>query len=201
MNDKAWLEKRFNEYRRCLEFDDTAALMIQFKEMILDARDKCKTMYFAGNGASTTIASHAALDFTNQLAIRCHAMNDPNFITCFSNDFGYEDFMERTVKLYADKEDMVVLISSSGRSQNAVNAAIRAKLMGCKVVTFTGFDKNNPLKKLGDINFWLNNRDYNVVESTHMTWLVTVCDLIASYEKDKIGTHGRNLSCAPANAE
>lgn len=193
MSDNIWLKKRFEEYRRCLEYDDTHDLMIQFKELVLQTRANNKTIYFAGNGASTTIASHGALDYTNQLAVRCHAMNDPNFITCFANDFGYEDFMQRTVKLYADPGDIVVLISSSGQSQNAINAAKTALAQECKVVTFTGFKGDNPLRQLGDINFWLDSADYNVVESTHSTWLVTVCDLIVSCEKDSVGTHGRIL--------
>jgi len=193
MTDEQWFNKRFSEYRRCLEYEETRQHMLEFRDMILEARNNNKTVYFAGNGASTTIASHAALDYTNQLAIRCHAMNDPNFITCFANDFGYEDFMERTVKLYADTDDIVVLVSSSGQSQNAINAALRAHKKGCKVVTFTGFKADNPLRQMGDLNFWLDSGDYNVVESIHMIWLVMVCDMIADREKEYIGLHGRNL--------
>jgi len=193
ITNEEWFEKRFREYRRCLEQEDTRSLMIKLRDIILETRDKNKTIYFAGNGASTTIASHAALDYTNQLGVKSHAMNDPNFITCFANDFGYNDFMERTVKLFADPDDVIILISSSGESQNTINAATRAKTLGCKVVTFTGFDQQNSLRKLGDVNFWLDSDDYNVVESIHSLWLVTVCDIIADSERDQIGLHGRRL--------
>jgi len=47
-----------------------------------------------------------------------------------------------------------------------------------KIITFTGHDKDNPLSKLGDINFWINSKAYNFVENTHQVWLLTIVDLI-----------------------
>ena len=73
---------------------------------------------------------------------------------------------------------MVILISSSGKSQNLLNAAYKAKEMGIKIVTFTGFDEDNPLKKEGFLNFWVNSRAYNIIEMTHQIWLLAVCDAI-----------------------
>ena len=59
-----------------------------------------------------------------------------------------------------------------------VNAAIQANRMGIKVITLTGFDKNNQLKKHGDLNFWINSQAYNVIENTHQIWLLMACDLV-----------------------
>ena len=47
-----------------------------------------------------------------------------------------------------------------------------------KIITFTGNEKNNPLSKLGDINFWIDSKAYNFVENIHQVWLLTICDLI-----------------------
>jgi D-sedoheptulose 7-phosphate isomerase len=194
-NDKKWFASRLKEYNHALSMNDKKIIdnLAVFKKIVLDARDNNKTIYFAGNGASTTIASHAALDFTNQLAVKCHALNDPNFITCFANDFGYDDFMARSIKLYAESDDVIVLISSSGQSQNVINAAKVAKEMKCKVVTLSGFDYNNPLQKFGDINLWLDSKQYNIIECIHMFWLVMVCDVIVNEEAELIGLHGRKL--------
>jgi D-sedoheptulose 7-phosphate isomerase len=194
-NDKKWFASRFKEYSHALSMNDKKIIdnLAIFKKIVLDARDNNKTIYFAGNGASTTIASHAALDFTNQLAVKCHALNDPNFITCFANDFGYDDFMARSIKLYAESDDVIVLISSSGQSQNVINAAKVAKEMKCKVVTLSGFDYSNPLQKLGDVNLWLDSNQYNIIECIHMFWLVMVCDVIVNEETELIGLHGRKL--------
>ena len=69
-------------------------------------------------------------------------------------------------------------ISSSGKSENMVNAANYARKNQISVVTFTGFDINNPLKAIGDINFWVDSKAYNIVEMIHQIWLLSVCDSI-----------------------
>ena len=59
---------------------------------------------------------------------------------------------------------MVILISSSGRSKNMLNGAKSAKNKLSKIITLTGNKKNNPLSKLGDVNFWVNSKAYNHIE-------------------------------------
>ena len=73
---------------------------------------------------------------------------------------------------------MVIFISSSGSSKNMVQAAKYAKSHGFTVIILTGFDDNNPLKKEGDLDLWVNSRAYNIVENTHQIWLLMICDLI-----------------------
>lgn len=173
----AWLDDYFDRYRATLTPDVYPALTA-FHDLAKSVRDKgCKLM-FAGNGASASISSHGAVDFTKQGRVRSCDFNEPNLITCFSNDFGYERWMEKAVEFYSDPGDVLVLISVSGSSANAVNAARYAKDKGLTVVTFTGSSADNPLKSLGDINFWVNSRAYNVVEGVHMMWLTTVVDML-----------------------
>ena len=50
--------------------------------------------------------------------------------------------------------------------------------MALKVINFSGFDKNNRIKQLGEINFRLDSCDYNIVENIHQIWLLVICDLI-----------------------
>jgi D-sedoheptulose 7-phosphate isomerase len=95
-------------------------------------------------------------------------------------------WIKKALELYADPGDVIVLISSSGRSANIVNAAKYAKFVGNPVVTFTGFEKDNPLKILGDINFWVDSKSYNIVENTHSIWLMAECDLIIGKSEYKI---------------
>ncbi len=133
---------------------------------------------FAGNGASASISSHGAVDFTKQGRVRAVDFNEPNLITALSNDYGYENWIARAIGLYADAGDAVVLTSTSGTSPNVVNAAREAKARGLTLVTFTGKAPDNPLRQAGDINFWLGSSAYNVVESTHMLWMMTVVDML-----------------------
>jgi D-sedoheptulose 7-phosphate isomerase len=132
----------------------------------------------AGNGASAAIVSHAATDFTKQAGVRSQCFTDSSLITAFANDYGYENWVAKAIEFYFIEGDAVILISSSGRSKNIVNAAKLAKEKGLKVITFTGFESNNPLKLLGDVNFWLDSKAYNVIECTHMIWITTVVDMI-----------------------
>ena len=59
-----------------------------------------------------------------------------------------------------------------------IKGAKRAKDMGLNVITLTGFLPNNPLRKLGDVNLWVDSKAYNIVEMTHNIWLLSVVDYI-----------------------
>ena len=86
--------------------------------------------------------------------------------------------MSEAIKAYSKNSDAIVLTSVSGESPSIVNAAITAKSLGLKVVTFTGRDSDNTLKSHGDINFWVDSHAYNIVECIHMIWVTTVIDAI-----------------------
>ena len=159
--------------------DQIVEKIINAKNTLIQAKiNNAKIMIF-GNGGSAAIASHVSVDLTKNANIRSVNFNEADLITCFANDYGYERWIEKVLDFYADDKDVLILISSSGKSPNMINAckAARNKKMS-KIITFTGHDKNNPLSKLGDINFWINSKAYNFVENLHQVWLLTVVDLI-----------------------
>ena len=178
MGDKKFINDYLNRYKKSLFETDVSELIIKMKEMLLAVRKKGKKVIIAGNGGSAAIASHAAVDFTKQGGIRTINFNEADLITCFANDYGYEQWVAKAIEFYGDTGDLVILISSSGKSKNMLNAADKAKKLGISVVTFSGFSEFNPLKQKGEINFWLNSKAYNIVENTHLIWLLMVCDLI-----------------------
>ena len=136
-------------------------------------------LIIAGNGASATIASHVSVDFTKSAGIRAINFNEAGLLTCFSNDFGYEMWIEKALEFYADASDLIILISSSGTSKNIINGARKARIMGLPLITFSGFAPDNPLSQMGDINFWIESMEYNVVEIVHSVWLVSLVDRIS----------------------
>ena len=140
-------------------------------------RNKKKIMIM-GNGASASIANHFATDLTKIAGIRTVNFNESNLITCLSNDYGYENWLKKAIEFYSDKKDLIILVSSSGRSKNIINAARYGKKKKITIITFSGFDKANPLRKLGHINFWVNSKKYNQVEIVHLTWLLLVVDFL-----------------------
>jgi D-sedoheptulose 7-phosphate isomerase len=134
---------------------------------------------------SASIAEHGAVDFTKQGGVRGVTFHDPNLITCFANDFGYDHWMAKAIETYGDANDAVVLISTSGVSASVVNAAKSARAMGLKVVSFTGRNADNPLRGLSDLGFWVPSHAYNIVENLHSIWLTATVDLVigkAEYE-------------------
>ena len=173
-----WLDKYFGIYKKLAFNEEIYQKLMTFKELAEGIRGKGKKMMFAGNGASASISSHCSVDFLKQANIRSLNFNEANLITCFANDYGHENWIKEAIKHYADSGDAVVLVSSSGSSPNVVKAADFAKSMGLQVVTFTGFDTENPLKQRGNLNFWVDSKAYNIVECIHMIWITTVIDLV-----------------------
>lgn len=178
MNDQVFLKQYFERYRQGLFGTDVTEQLIAFRDFALEVKKQGKKLIFAGNGASAGIASHAAVDFTKQGGITSVNFNEAGLITCFANDYGYENWVQKALEFYARSGDVVVLISTSGKSPNMVNAAKYARSVGFKVITFTGTTADNPLKSNGDLNFWVDSKAYNIVENTHQIWLLAVCDLI-----------------------
>lgn len=178
IKDQKFINDYFAYYRRVVFNADVSKELLAFTDICRRVKASGNKLIFAGNGASASISSHAATDFTQHAKVRTICFNDHNLITCFANDYGYEHWVARALEAYADPGDGVVLISSSGRSPNIINAAKYARDNDLELVTFSGFSVENPLRKLGDLNFWLDSKAYNVVESTHLIWALSVANLM-----------------------
>lgn len=164
---------------------DSIVFFDEALEVIDATRRNNRKILLAGNGGSAAIASHVTVDMVKVANIRAINFNEPDLITCFANDYGYEHWVERAIEFYGNESDIVILISSSGQSRNIINAAIKAKQMGLYVLTFSGFSPENPLRKLGDLNFWANSCEFNVVEMTHQIWLLALVDSYAYSNQSK----------------
>lgn len=136
-------------------------------EMIFDLPNAHNKLIFIGNGASATIASHQATDFWKNGGVRAVAFNDPALLTCVSNDYGYHDVFAKPIEMFADTGDILFAISSSGRSVNIINAVKSAAKKNLRVITLSGFKEDNPLRSLGDLNFYVPISEYSHVEIIH----------------------------------
>tara|TARA_Y100001970_G_C14024726_1_gene745404 strand:+ start:248 stop:814 length:567 start_codon:yes stop_codon:yes gene_type:complete len=179
MSEKNFIKKYLEDFSNILKpNDEIINKIIESKDLIIEAKkNKAKIMIF-GNGGSAAIASHVSVDLTKSAKVRAVNFNEADLITCFSNDYGYERWVEKAISFYADPKDIVILISSSGKSLNMINACNFAKKKNLKIITLTGLEKNNPLSKIGNINFWVDSKSYNFVENVHQTWLLAIVDLI-----------------------
>ena len=129
-----------------------------FYELILKTKNKKGKLLIFGNGANMSNASHFATDMTKNGKIKTIVFSDGNLITCFANDYGFERWISKAIEYYAQKKDLIILLSASGESKNLTNAADYCKKKKIKLVTVTGFNKNNKLSKKGDLNIWINSR-------------------------------------------
>ncbi len=145
-----------------------------------------KKIIIAGNGGSAATSSHFSVDLTKNAKIKAINFNEADLITCFANDYGYEKWLEKAIQYYCEKGDMLILVSSSGESKNIINAAkyFKKKKYG-KLITYTGHKYKNSLNKIGDINFWVNSKSYNLIENIHQFLLLSIVDLIIGKSKYK----------------
>ncbi|MDA8855609.1 SIS domain-containing protein [Alphaproteobacteria bacterium] len=148
------------------------------KQKIIRMNDVGGKLLLAGNGGSAGIVAHAAVDFTKQAGVTALTFNEPGLITAFSNDFGYELWVEKAFEYYSKPEDILICVSVSGESKNLVNAASKASAKGHYVVSFTGKNRDNSLGKIADTNLFVNSKSYNIVEGIHMIWLTSIVDMI-----------------------
>lgn len=181
MNDTnyhKWLKEYFDKYRESILNHDIYDDLIRIKDIWKETNRRGGKIIFAGNGGSAAMASHCSVDLTKNAGIRAINFNEADLITCFANDYGYDDWVAKAVQFYGDEGDSLVLISSSGNSMNMVKAAKEAKQLEISAVTFTGFDMDNKLKNEGVVNLWVNSKAYNIVEMTHHIWLLAIVDMI-----------------------
>lgn len=153
-------------------------------QLIIAKNDEGRKVIFIGNGASAAISSHMSTDYWKNAGVRAIAFNDSSLLTCISNDFGYKHVFEKPIEMFADSGDILIAISSSGKSENIIRGVQAATSAGCKVVTFSGFENDNPLRSMGDFNFYANSPSYGLVEISHLSLCHCICDLIIK-EKSK----------------
>ena len=179
MDEIKFLDKYFKDLKVLLSNQNYFQDLIKIKQILIEThKDGKKTMIF-GNGGSAAIASHFSVDLTKNAKVRCTNYNESDLLTCFANDFGYEKWVEKAIEFYADEGDTIIFISTGGNSKNMTNGANLAQKMKIrKIITLTGNNENNGLKKLGDINLWVNSKAYNHIENVHQALLLSLVDLI-----------------------
>ncbi|MCO6494378.1 MAG: SIS domain-containing protein [Bacteroidetes bacterium] len=166
----------YSEYFQSQEFKD------DFKESLKIIKAS-KNIFFIGNGGSMSICSHMYEDYAKIGGYRTYNFSDPSLITCFANDYGYENAMAKWLEIYMQEGDVLIAISSSGNSQNILNAAVKAKELGAEVITLSGFKTDNKLKIKGRVNFYLGIENYGVVECFHQVVLHAILDQIVKDRK------------------
>lgn len=161
------------------------------KEILLRETEKCYTLFdelqaavdchkniiILGNGGSSAIASHISQDYTKKLKKRSFTFSDASRLTCYTNDYGYDKaYLQFLKEFVTDEPTLIILISSSGNSENILNCAKWAASQdNVRTITLTGFKEDNKLKNMHLsnrlVNFWVDSDNYGIVECVHMSFL------------------------------
>jgi len=157
-----------------VEFADAATELMARARATHAAGNK---LIFVGNGGSAAIASHMATDYSKNGGVRALALNYASMLTCLGNDLGYDRVFAKQLELHARRDDLVIAISSSGRSANILNAVDAAAAAGCAIATLSGFTPDNPLRRKGEWNFYVASDRYGFVE----IGLLTICHAVLDF--------------------
>jgi len=133
-----------------------------------------------GNGGSAAIVSHMHNDLSKMVGVRAMCLTETPLMTALANDHGYETVFHRPIGLWADRGDLLIAVSSSGESNNIVNAAAEAAGRGCRLLTMTGFKPGNRLRQMGDINIYVPDPSYGYVEMTHSVLAHCITDIAST---------------------
>lgn len=140
-------------------------------QSLKDIVDKYEKIIILGNGGSNGISCHIAQDYTKMLGKRALCFGDSSRLTCYANDYGWENAYVKFIEHFADEDTLIILISSSGNSQNILNCAKYSLENNLSIVTLSGFYSDNQLKKQYEdkslVHFYVNSTDYGIVECLH----------------------------------
>ena len=152
--------------------------MQKLVELFSEIKNSQKQVFFIGNGGSAAIASHMTADFMKNGGMKTYSLYDNSVTTCMGNDYGYEYIFSRPLEFLANEGDLLVAISSSGNSQNIVNAIRVAQNKKLHIVTFSGFEQENRISHSGIYNVYVPVSHYGMVESIHNLILQQIVDVI-----------------------
>lgn len=177
-----FIDTYFNDFEKVLEkflkIDENKRNLNRCIDVLKNTKINNTSIYIMGNGGSSAIADHMAIDFTKNAGLKAYSISGAPAITTFANDFGYENMFKKALEHYCENGDVIIAISGTGTSKNILNACDYAKNNNMKVISFSGFKKNNPLSSKGDINFWVDSKAFGYLEIIHNLLIHYLCDAI-----------------------
>jgi D-sedoheptulose 7-phosphate isomerase len=145
----------------------------QAGDILLSAYQNDNNVWIAGNGGNFANTLHFATDWSKGLftstgkALRARAIGENGALSsAFSNDLGFENQIEKYLSMFAQVDDVVVLMTAGGTSRNIINAAALSKARGLKVIGITG-GKGLDIKLMFDVHVHIQSFNIQVVEDIH----------------------------------
>lgn len=183
----AWLDivERLNHLLKGLVFTDRNQDLLDtdrafeiWTNWASEVREKEKTVYLIGNGASASMASHFAADLAKNGHLHTQVFSDICLVTAVSNDIEFAEIYAEPLRRRGKKGDLLIAISSSGGSPNILRAVAVGRQLGLRVVTLSGFQSDNPLRREGELNAYVPASTYGEAETSHAAVLHCWMDMV-----------------------
>lgn len=158
---------------------DPAAGFKRLLQLTRGARKTRSAIFLVGNGASASMASHIAADLCKNADLNTEVFSDFSLLTAVANDVGADHLYAVPLQRRGKAGDLLVAISSSGQSRNILAAARMARRIGMKVITFSAMRVANPLRAMGELNFYVGAATYGLAESAHAVLLHYWVDMVS----------------------
>ena len=167
-----FLTKYLSDLTNSIKKSDISAIERASAEILKTVKKK-STIYVCGNGGSAAISNHYVCDYLKFLRQNTKIKpkvislsNNIETITAISNDFNYDQIFKYQAESLFEKNDLLIIISSSGNSKNIKEVIKFSKKKGVKVIGFSGFD-GGYLKKNSDISVHVPAKNYGISEDAH----------------------------------
>lgn len=146
-------------------------------DKIRDVKERDGTVFILGNGGSAVTASHWACDlgkgtlkrfYNDEKRLRVISLTDNvATITAFANDLSYDEIFSQQLKNLIKKDDLVIIMTGSGKSRNIINAINIAKTTGAYVFSLLGFDGGEVIH-LSNQSIIIPSKNYGIIEDLHL---------------------------------
>ena len=161
---------------RILHIDEA---MNQSVKILQEIKSHEKKALLVGNGGSAAIMAHMQNDLLKADRVKAMVLTETSLLTALTNDDGYEVAYSFQVDAWGESNDLLIAVSSSGKSKNILNSVRVAKEKEMYAITLSGFSPGNPLREMGDINFFIPSFSYGMVELSHSILCHYLTDRIA----------------------
>ena len=157
-------------------------LVIASKLAVDTLKNGNKILLF-GNGGSAADAQHIAAELTGRYKVERKGLpgialtTDTSALTAIGNDYGYDRVFDRQVESLANNGDLLIGISTSGNSQNVINALKVGKAMGCQTIGFSGRD-GGLMNNVCDVNLIVPSDNTPRIQEMHILFGHTICQII-----------------------
>ncbi|SMF79014.1 D-sedoheptulose-7-phosphate isomerase [Pseudobacteriovorax antillogorgiicola] len=180
---KASLTEAKTALENLLENEAAMGKIVQAADLLSECFESRGHVYSCGNGGSMCDAMHFAEELSGRFrkdrpALGAIAMGDGAHITCTGNDFGFEEVFSRFIEAHGRSGDVLLGISTSGKSENVIRAVRRAKELGVKTICLTG-KPNSALSELADVEICTpGGRFADRVQELHIKVIHTLIELV-----------------------